>query len=133
MVEYHDGAEILAQRPNPVFEPILKGGYRLVYAIEEDSPSIKDVHVLVRFGEQVVAEGLFHADEDDPLGIYCQNIRVEPEHRRQGLANGVCCFAERLLGRPMYNFWKNSPIQSRAARAMWDQPDRPFGIPGSIP
>src|SRR5262249_11229333 len=65
--------------------------------------------------------------EDDALTAHCQNIWVNPDRQRQGIANAVYVFAELVLGRVLRDYWRDDSHQSEAAQALWAQSNRPFG------
>ena len=51
------------------------------------------------------------------------NVEVKPEFRRQGLATSMYVFAEEETGMTTHPH----NIQSEEGRALWAQPNRPFG------
>jgi GNAT superfamily N-acetyltransferase len=126
MVAFEDGSAIVKQSPHPAFDKILECGYRISFRIEQDVERFKDLLIEVLHGDNGVAEAEF---TDDGASAYCQNVQVDPSHQRKGIATAIYVFAENVIGKPLYNFWGSDPKQTPAARALWAQPNRPFGRP----
>ena len=122
----HETTEaLLASAPDAVFTRIAASGYTLVHRRSAGSKSaLGDLVVQVLAADRIVAEADF---SDDGFAAHCQNVRVEEGHRRRGLATGMYLLAERVFGKPLWDFWKGEGWQSDAAKAMWAQADRPFG------
>lgn len=124
-----DGAEVIAQHAHPCLERITQQGYRLLYRFEESPIEIEGMRDLTIFtaqgGETVATADL--TDDEMARAFYVQNVSVQPAHRRRGLANAIYVFAEKLVGKTLYNFWTGDNHQSPEARALWAQPNRPFG------
>jgi hypothetical protein len=64
---------------------------------------------------------------DDGSFAFPQNVRVAPAYQRQGIATAIYVFAEKILEKPLYDFWADDPAQTSEAKALWAQPNRPFG------
>ena len=127
-VAIHEATEeLIASTPHALFTRIAALGYRLDHH-HSDGPSsaLRDLIVRVFESDCIVAEADF---SDDGFAAHCQNVRVEEGHRRRGLATAMYLLAERVFGKPLWDFWRGDGCQSDAAKAMWAQPDRPFGQP----
>ena len=68
---------------------------------------------------------------DNEIDVHCQNIDVEKEHRRQGIATATYLIAEHLLRKTIYDQWKHDRIKRpglfKDSEAFWNQKNRPFG------
>ncbi len=69
---------------------------------------------------------MLEADEQEPDALQCFNVEVEWGHRRRGLATTIYVLAERVTGRTMENALDGID-QTEDGRALWHQPERPFG------
>jgi hypothetical protein len=127
-LRFEDGTSVSRENPHPAFDRLRANGYVIEYRIEREVEFCTDLLVRVRRGQDVVAEADF---TEDDLGAYCQNVRVNRDHRRRGVANAIYVFAEKAFGKPLYNFWGTDPKQTAAAKALRAQPHRPFGNPPS--
>jgi hypothetical protein len=133
------GSDVVAANPHPVFDKIGRRGYRIAYRLEDEGPEdlffqdessedlfFRELFVCVLAGDIVIGSADF---THDTVGAYPQTTAVEPAYLRQGIANAMYVFAERVLGRWLENSWDGAPQQSAAAKAQWAQPNRPFGNP----
>lgn len=126
MAHFLCGDDIISRHPHRVFDKVVSQGYSLRYGVSTGPmASIRDLVVQALLEDEVVADAEFW-DAGEPC---CQNVRVNERHRRKGLANSLYVFAERFYGKPLYDKWGNgqNSIQSALGRALWNQPDRPFG------
>ena len=114
---------IIEDNPHEAFNKIYKNKYEILYSTHEDKFETI-LNAEVRFGDNIVANADFVISEGD---LHCNNVRVDEEHRRKGICTALYVFAEKLFGRKIENFWKGDPIQSDAAKKLWNQPNRPFG------
>ncbi len=128
MPSFEPGAELVRLYPHAVFERLYSQGYEIWYMIQtvEQCPNMRNLSVEVRHGELIVASADF---DDDSRSSHCQNVLVEAAHRRKGIAKALYVFAEKVLGKRLWNLWDGSSIQSEEAKAMWANPNRPFGDP----
>ena len=124
IVCFQDGSKIIAHCPHPAFEKITQHGHTIEYHIEEQKYGRRELVVKAVHGEQIVAEANF---EDDGSDAWNQNVRTDKSYQRQGIANAMYVFAEKIFGKSLYNFWAGDDKQSPEARALWAQPNRPFG------
>lgn len=117
------GVPIIDNHPHPAFVRLKTQGYEFFYRFrgEED---LLDLDIEVRKGDQVVGTADF---SDDGPYAHCQNVQVKEAYQRQGIATAMYMFAECALGKKLHDFWKGDPLQTKAARALWDMPNRPFG------
>lgn len=107
-----------------VREKLREMGYVISHNIHRDR-FLKNLDVCVRFKGAVVAEACFTDDGDS---AYCHHVKVEPEFRRRGLATAMYQYAESVFLKKLENHWHGDPeTQSAEARALWAQPQRPFG------
>lgn len=129
MRAFEAGSELFRLHPHVAFGRICQCGYEVWYRIENDEgyPAARVLIVQISLQDQVVAKADF---TDDGFTAYCQHVRVEPTHQRRGLATATYVFAEIVFGKPLSNHWASEPHQSEAAKAMWANPNRPFGRPG---
>src|SRR5258708_5988981 len=118
------GSTVIDQNPHPTFDRVIGAGYVIQFLVEQEVEPFRDLQVQVMHQGKVVATASF---TDDGESAHCQNVVVMPEHHRKGIATAVYVFAERLFRRKLYNFWKGDPVQTAAAKALWAQPNRPFG------
>jgi GNAT superfamily N-acetyltransferase len=126
MILFEDGSAVVKGSPHSAFDKIVSRGYGITFRIEQEVEPFKDLLVRVLHGDQTVAEADF---TDDGFEAYCQNVRVDPSHQRKGIATAVYVFAETVLGKPLSNFWGSDHKQTPEAKALWAQPNRPFGSP----
>lgn len=130
MGEWIGGEAVMAGTRHPrkdVFGAFARGRYRVEYRPPQDECGHTDVRVLL--GGEQVAGGDFSVD--GPVA-WCGNVAVVEGHRRRGLASAMYVFAEALLWKPLIDYWADvgpEDWQSNDARALWVQPDRPFGHP----
>ncbi|MFO0802668.1 MAG: hypothetical protein U0791_06040 [Gemmataceae bacterium] len=122
-MDFIDGAIVLEENPCATFEAVTQAGYALRYRLDQSTGAFVDLLVQIVQGEAVVGEAEF---TDDGSYAHCQNVEVDPRHRRKKLATAMYVFAESLFGRPLSNFWEGLP-QSAAATKLWAQSNRPFG------
>ncbi len=141
MAEYYtSGQRVISRNPSPVFDKVTGRSYSLWYLfqlpIDELVDELDDIcrvpsepdrrlFVQVRHGDHLITTVEFACG----LTPFCQNIEVPIEHRQRGIANAIYLFAEKLLGRVLYNFWADNtePWQSPLGLALWSQRSRPFG------
>lgn len=102
------------------FEALRARGYEIFY----DLHSGGRLSVEARLNSDVAGRAEFQAANGS---AYCQNVEVEPAHQRRKIATAMYVFAERVLGAELEDFWGDEPDQTPAARALWAQPNRPFG------
>jgi ribosomal protein S18 acetylase RimI-like enzyme len=123
--------EIIRTNPHPLFDKLAERGYELWYYVETYDGLLDDrgLEVQVRLHGEVIGSANF--DEDGSDGAYCQHVNVDPKYQRQGIANAVYVFAEKALNRTLWDFWGSFPDtpQSKSGRALWAQPNQPFGNP----
>jgi GNAT superfamily N-acetyltransferase len=62
-------------------------------------------------------------DEDD-ASVLLPTVYVDPQHRRKGIGTAMYQMAEEKSGK---TFIPHPDRYSESARALWNQPDRPFG------
>jgi 8-oxo-dGTP pyrophosphatase MutT (NUDIX family)/GNAT superfamily N-acetyltransferase len=60
-----------------------------------------------------------------PPKMMVSDVEVDEEHQRQGLATQMYVLAEKLAGKKLHPY----PEQYDDGKALWSQPNRPFGIP----
>jgi GNAT superfamily N-acetyltransferase len=96
----------------------------------EDHPDFNDENYSPELAHIVVAKtkdgehvGEFSYEGNDNSFLHPRNVKVYNEHRRKGIASGMYQFAEKL---------HNSKIaptapQTADGKALWNQPNRPFG------
>ncbi|MBK5275871.1 MAG: N-acetyltransferase [Desulfuromonadales bacterium] len=102
-----------------------KLGYQFRHKMENDDDFLQDLIVFVEYQKKDIAEAHF---TDDGNSAYCQQVNIDENHQRKGIATAMYLYAETVLGRVLENFWDDDPeYQSPAARALWAQPNRPFG------
>lgn len=126
---FKPGDGVLADHPHPAFDEVSRSGYTLVYRITPCAiiPGQRELEVQAIQCGKVAAGANF---TDNGWSAYCQNVRVFDGHRRRGLANAMYVFAEKALGRILFDYWADADdYQSDAAKALWSQPNRPFGNP----
>jgi ribosomal protein S18 acetylase RimI-like enzyme len=128
-VTYIDGTAIVQRNPHPSFDKITAAGFTFRYCIEtevEGKWTLIELNIQVCRGEEVVGAANF---SDDGITAHCQNVGVVPGFQRKGIGTAIYVFAERILNRPLIDFWAcdKDSWQSQAARAFWSQPNRPFG------
>jgi GNAT superfamily N-acetyltransferase len=119
-----DGNDYIGQRPHPAFAALIPFVVR--YVIEEDVKNFLELTIYVNDGEVRIAEANF---SDDCGGTFCQNVLVQPPYQRRGIATALYVLAESLFGKTLSNSLWDESDQSKAARALWAQPNRPFGSP----
>lgn len=124
--DLQDGSAIIEQNPHPAIDKIINQGYNFKYRIEQAELS-KELMIKVVSGENAVAEANFTDQGSDT--VIPQNIRVLESWRRQGIATAIYILAEKILGKPLCNFWSDDDKQAPEAKALWAQPNRPFGNP----
>jgi GNAT superfamily N-acetyltransferase len=124
--------EIIRANPHPLFDKLAERGYELWYLKRDDEDDIGPgfaLEVEVRHRGNTI--GVANFDYEGPQAAWCRNVRVEPAHRRQGLANAMYVFAENALQRTLIDHWGplTDTSQSEEGRALWTQLNRPFGNP----
>ncbi len=124
----HEPTEaIISADPHPAFERVAAVGYRLDHHHAEGSmAALHAITIRALADGRVVAVATF---QDDGSACHCQDVRVDDAHQRRGLATAMYLLAERVLRKPLFDFWDGHKWQSPAAKAMWANPDRPFGKP----
>jgi hypothetical protein len=122
-------AAIMEEHDCDVFQRVGSLGYALFFAIDGAAPS-REMRIQVRVGDEQVATARFREQDTSEPSAYCDNVWVIDEHQRCGLANAMYLLAEIVLGVPLVNVWKTLGQQSDAGRALWNQPNRPFGRRG---
>jgi hypothetical protein len=95
-------------------------GYEIHHEID---PSGKRIFVSAHLNGQKVAELDAGHSEAEPGSLYPSMVKVDDAHRRKGLATAMYQRAEQVLGAK----FKRGSYQSLAAKALWNQPNRPFG------
>lgn len=130
MSGFKAGDEVMRLHPHSTFDKIRQLGFELRFRIEieEEFPDIKELLVEVRLNEEVIATAEFMDDAGEKYA-HCQNVKVNLECRRQGIATVMYVFAEKVFGRCLSNFWGDDPKQAPAAKALWANSNRPFGHP----
>ena len=118
-----EGIDIIKANPHSLFDRLLERGYQIYYK-QGGEEGFRDLVVEVRNGEKTIARADFG---DSGHEAHCQNVKVVAEFRRQGIANAMYVFAEKVLGKELSNFWEDDPFQSGGAKYLWSQPKRPFG------
>jgi ribosomal protein S18 acetylase RimI-like enzyme len=118
--------EFIERNPHPSFERVIDQGYEVLYAVESPSCVYRALDIQVKHGKDVVAKADFVTDQNHEFG-HCQNVFVESEHRRHGIATALYVFAELILGVKLENFWDNTKNQQEDAAKFWNRPNRPFG------
>jgi hypothetical protein len=136
MPTYEDGSPIIGQNPHPAFDKIRAGGYSIEYWMESDpdtpagSPAeLRELCVTVRHGGEPLATANF-ADRRNSAGARVGTSEVHADHRHRGLANAMYVFAEMVFQKPLIDYGHD---QTDDARALWAQPNRPFGNPEDWP
>ena len=124
MSDFQSGAPLFALNPHPAFERLVRRGCAISFLIEQRFETFRELEISVTCDGAVIASANFSEDETGP---YCQNCNVDPTYRRQGIATAVYIFAEIVFGRHLYDFWRGNSFQSKNAKALWSQPNRPFG------
>jgi 8-oxo-dGTP pyrophosphatase MutT (NUDIX family) len=92
-----------------------------------DNDSIREGRAFVLLGDKPVGQLLYGAAWNKPGFLVSTDTYIEPEFRRQGLANALYVFVEKETG---MKFAPNLS-KSREGRLLWDQPNRPFGVQSS--
>lgn len=77
-------------------------------------------YVTATLNQEVVGTAVFDTHENR---LYPLSVNVSAAHRRKGLATAMYQFAEKKTGLAI----GPSPEQSSAGKALWEQPNRPFG------
>lgn len=85
-----------------------------------------DAEIIAVDGNKVVGS-LFYGKEKPSDKTLKGAIEVRPEYRRQGIATGLYVWAEQLSS---LNFLPDEP-HTGAARSLWGQKNRPFGLRAS--
>jgi ribosomal protein S18 acetylase RimI-like enzyme len=131
-VEWKDGAPIveklydrLDEANKSKLKQLALRGYKVKYGVER-TPLGQDLYVQVFHDDKQIARAEFTRDPDE---AHCENAWVEPSYQRQWIANLMYVIAEEVLGIHLSNFWNGDPKQSAKAKALWAQPNRPFGYP----
>jgi hypothetical protein len=121
-----DGSAVIEQNPHPCFDKAIRQGYRICFIgpTSTEGTSFFSWFVYVRNAGQTVSEADFL---DDGTCFSNQNVMVDIDHRRRGLGNAIYVFAEKVAGKVLHNLWAGDPHQSPEAKALWAQPNRPFG------
>jgi GNAT superfamily N-acetyltransferase len=112
----------------------LPAGYRISVVDYEDSDGVA-LPMSARDCRWKPFFVLIHTEDDDEIAhaevyhhgpeklLMINDVWVDPEHRRRGLANVMYLEAERMAGKPVHPY----PGQYEDGRAFWLQPNRPFG------
>jgi hypothetical protein len=111
----------LKNTPGPI-EKILSYGYEFWY--EKDHEYNAYLNVFIKKDDEIIGEAEFIIVDSD---FYCQNIEVNENYQRMGIATGIYVFAEFITNRILINFWDGDPYQSESAIKFWSQENRPFG------
>ncbi len=98
-----------------------RDGYTIHHSRAAGSHSF--VRVEARLGDKVVGELDAGHSTAYPGFARAVNITVHPQHRRRGLATAMYQRAEQVLGAKFVP----GTSQTKQARALWDQEERPFG------
>jgi GNAT superfamily N-acetyltransferase len=119
------GDEVFRLHPHAVFDKISRNGHWLTYRDDVVEGGLF-VFAWVNGNPLPVGKADFYGDE----GCFrCQSVEVDEAYRRRGIANALYVFAEKVTGRILFNWWKGKGDQTELAKALWAQPNRPFGNP----
>jgi GNAT superfamily N-acetyltransferase len=125
---FESADQLIQKHPHAAFERLNERGYKLLFEFDSDDggKTFTNLKVKAVDGDKLIGAADFTDDGDT---IHCQNVLVEPRYRRQGIANAMYVLAEKAFGKLLTDFWAGwkSEQQTAAAKAMWAQPNRPFG------
>jgi hypothetical protein len=113
-----DAANFLEEHADAHLDPLRS--FAVAYSVQQDLDT--SLVVEVRDDRGLVAKADFSANDYE---AWSQNVEVAGRFRRRGIATALYVFAELFFGKTLYNFWPDK--QTDAARALWAQPNRPFG------
>jgi hypothetical protein len=121
-----DGSAIIEQHPHVAFDKIIQQGYQITYRLEQEISVFQELVVSVVFEGKQVGYADF---SNDGMFAHCQNVQVANRHKRRGIGTAMYVFAEKVFGRPLSPLWEGNE-NSAEAKALWSQPNRPFGNRG---
>lgn len=126
MQEFARGDNVFEGNSHPAFEKIQGRGYSIWYRFDHDRSCLDLVHLTVQVwhGRQIIGEAEF---TDDGSVAYCRVAVTDLNFRRQGIASAMYVFAEKAMNRILTNHWDGDSFQTDDAKALWTQPNRPFG------
>ena len=125
--EFQDGGAAIIANPHPALAKACERGFRFQYRFVQDCDWCRDLDIQVLLAQEVIASADF-TEDFNARTFYNQNVMVAKEFRGQGIGPAIYLFAEKLVGRSLHNFWDGtSNGQSDEAKAMWANPERPFG------
>jgi GNAT superfamily N-acetyltransferase len=121
-----DVQEVLGDNPHIAVKRVFCHGYKIYFRREPNEFNQGPLYIEVRFNNVTIGKADF---QDDTYSCHCDNIEVQEEHRRKGIATALYVLVELLYKESICNFWGNdsSNIQTASARALWSQENRPFG------
>lgn len=122
MVDLEDGRPIIDANTRDAFQKVSEAGYGLWYALWPVSD--EDLFVVVRHDGVDVGSAEFSHQDDR---VWCQNVKVNSDQQRKGLATAMYVFAEVFLGKTMVNMWGTDEAQTDDAKGLWASTNRPFG------
>ena len=126
-MEWISASAAMSANACPAFTKVAGVGIEFEYQFERHTRSIRDLLIRATHSGKVVAEANFTDDEGShPPSVIPQNISVESEFRRKGIATAIYVLAEKIIGKTLTAFWDETE-QTPDSRGFWAQPRRPFG------
>lgn len=131
-----DGTLLLRDHNNPKVRRAVDSGYTFQY-VYDPSLSLCPLVVYAQKDGDYAGSATFNLGNTmTPDGCvqdhaFAQDVGVQAEHQRTGVATAMYVLAEIVLRVPLKDGWdyEGSP-QKPDAKALWAQPDRPFGQRG---
>jgi ribosomal protein S18 acetylase RimI-like enzyme len=114
-------SQITEQSPHPAFDRV--SHFVVVYELDQEIPGWSRLKVQVKQVDRIIGRGEFTSD---PTYAHSQNVAVDAEFRRRGIATSMYVLAEKIFGKALTPLW-NGNENSEDAKALWKQPKRPFG------
>ena len=121
IMPFVSASQIIEQNPHSAFDRV--SGFVVVYELDEEIPGWFSLKVQVKQADRIIGWGEFTSDPDY---AHSQNVAVDAEFRRRGIATAMYVLAEKVFGKPLTPLWDGNE-NSVDAKALWKQPKRPFG------
>lgn len=108
---------------HPNIDKIYKNGFTIFYK-SDDIEGYKRMDFEARLENEIVAQAFFVMSDEK---LHCNDVEVSEDHRRKGIATSLYVAAENIFQMPVSNMWDGYESQEKMGRALWKQPNRPFG------